>query len=151
MVRSNPPSSSSASYSPRMPGNTIPLPPIGLSGPFAATGGLLLCNAPPFNGLTSPGHFAGVLPGWSVHFQNGAGLLSGIWLVGNLTVFGCGRLRLCWRGAGVMMELGWYSWSQAPEVSVGEDPVAWAVRPGGRRAARGDGLSEKVGKTCGMA
>lgn len=51
-----------------------------------------------------------------------------------------------------MMELGWYSCSQAPEVSVGDDPLAaWAVRPGGRRAARGEGSSEKAGKTGWLA
>lgn len=31
---------------------------------------------------------------------------------------------------------------------MGDDPLApWAVRPGGRRAARGEGSSEKAGRT----
>ena len=82
---------------------------VGLSTPFVIGGGLLLCTpsvlsfaSPFFSGLSGGQELAGVLlipePG---NLQNGAGLLSGMWLVGSLAVFGAGTVRLYGLGAGV--------------------------------------------------
>ena len=82
----------------------------------------------------------------SSNFQNGAGLLSGMCLVGIVVVPGARDLRLCTRGAGVCNELT--SGFQALDVRVGDDPAMTAARPEGRRLGKGDSSSDKAGRPC---
>ena len=78
---------------------------------------------PPFFAGLLSGHLAGVLPNPLApgSFQNGAGVVGVIWLVGSFAVFGWGMVRLYALGAGVC--IGRSMLPNAPEVSVGEEPL----------------------------
>ena len=93
---------------------------VGLSYPFAG-GGLLLKGTvlSCFAGLLS-GHRAGVLPAALGNFQNGAGVVGVMWLVGSFAVVGSGAGRLKALGAGVCIGKPTLPY---PDIRGGEDPA----------------------------